>query len=141
MIAVIFEVQPKEGCRENYLELAAKLKPTLEKMDGFISIERFESLVNPGKILSLSFWRDEEAVRRWRNVEEHRKAQAAGRDDKGSAAIAGLALGSAAERRLSSVEIKALREVVVELQAVHALLAGAQKAGAGSDRHKRSARG
>ena len=69
------------------------------------------------------------------------KAQAAGRDDKGSAAIAGLALGSAAERRLSSVEIKALREVVVELQAVHALLAGAQKAGAGSDRHKRSARG
>jgi heme-degrading monooxygenase HmoA len=79
MIAVIFEVQPQDGRRENYLELAAKLKPTLEKMDGFISIERFESLTNPGKILSLSIWRDEEAVRRWRTLEEHRAAQAAGR--------------------------------------------------------------
>ena len=79
MIAVIFEVQPNDGRRENYLELAAKLKPALEKMDGFVSIERFESLTNPGKILSLSMWRDEEAVRRWRNLEEHRAAQAAGR--------------------------------------------------------------
>jgi heme-degrading monooxygenase HmoA len=79
MIAVIFEVQPKPGRKDAYLELAAKLKPQLEKMDGFVSIERFESLTQPGKVLSLSFWRDEEAVRRWRNVEEHRKAQAAGR--------------------------------------------------------------
>ena len=79
MIAVIFEVEPKDGRRESYLELAAKLRPALEKMEGFISIERFESLTQPGKILSLSFWRDEEAVKRWRNVEEHRKAQAAGR--------------------------------------------------------------
>jgi len=79
VIAVIFEVEPNPGRKDAYLDLAAQLKPQLEKMDGFVSIERFESLVQPGKILSLSFWRDEEAVRRWRNVEEHRKAQAAGR--------------------------------------------------------------
>ena len=80
MIAVIFEVQPKKGRRETYLDAAARLKPLLEKMDGFISIERFESLTHPGKILSLSIWRDEEAVRRWRTLEEHRAAQAAGRN-------------------------------------------------------------
>ena len=79
MIAVIFEVVPAAGRRQEYLELAADLKPELEKIDGFISIERFTSLVNEGKILSLSFWRDEEAVRQWRNLEQHRAAQARGR--------------------------------------------------------------
>jgi heme-degrading monooxygenase HmoA len=79
MIAVIFEAVPNSGKRDAYLDAAARLRPLLEKMDGFISIERFESLTQPGKILSLSFWRDEEAVRRWRNVEEHRRIQGAGR--------------------------------------------------------------
>ena len=79
MIAVIFEVIPAPERRQDYLDLAASLKPELEKMDGFISIERFESLTNPGKILSLSIWRDEEAVKRWRNLEPHRAAQAKGR--------------------------------------------------------------
>ena len=79
MIAVIFEVWPKPERKQEYLDIAASLKPLLEKIDGFISIERFESLVEPGKILSLSIWRDEEAVRQWRNVEEHRRIQAAGR--------------------------------------------------------------
>jgi heme-degrading monooxygenase HmoA len=79
MIAVIFEAVPNPGRKEAYLDAAARLKPLLEKMDGFVSIERFESLTQPGKILSLSIWRDEEAVRAWRNVEEHRRIQAAGR--------------------------------------------------------------
>ena len=79
MIAVIFEVEPYAQHKQAYLDTAAALKPRLETMDGFISIERFESLTQPGRVLSLSFWRDEEAVKRWRNVEEHRKAQAAGR--------------------------------------------------------------
>ncbi|TMG99876.1 MAG: antibiotic biosynthesis monooxygenase, partial [Betaproteobacteria bacterium] len=63
-----------------YLNAAAKLRPLLAEIDGFISIERFESLTQPGKILSLSYWRDEEAVRQWRNVEQHRRIQAAGRE-------------------------------------------------------------
>jgi heme-degrading monooxygenase HmoA len=79
MIAVIFEAQPHPGRRDAYLDAAARLRPLLEKIDGFVSIERFESLTTPGRILSLSFWRDEEAVRAWRNVEEHRRIQAAGR--------------------------------------------------------------
>ena len=79
MIAVIFEVVPAEGQRDQYLAIAASLKPTLEQMDGFISVERFESLTTSGKLLSLSFWRDEEAVKAWRNVEGHRAAQAKGR--------------------------------------------------------------
>ncbi len=79
MIAVIFEAQPHPGRRDAYLDAAARLRPLLEKIDGFVSIERFESLTTPGKILSLSLWRDEEAVRSWRNVEEHRRIQAAGR--------------------------------------------------------------
>ena len=79
MIAVIFEVIPAPGRRQEYLELAEKLRPQLEKLDGFISIERFESLTNKGKMLSLSIWRDEEAVRRWRQFEGHRLAQAKGR--------------------------------------------------------------
>ena len=80
MIAVIFEVEAHPQYKQAYLDTAAALKPLLEKMDGFVSIERFESLAQPGKILSLSFWRDEEAVRRWRNLEEHRRAQAVGRE-------------------------------------------------------------
>lgn len=79
MIAVIFEVSPAEGRGDVYLQLAAELKPRLEEIDGFISIERFESLSVPGKILSLSFWRDEDAVSAWRNSAEHRAAQEAGR--------------------------------------------------------------
>lgn len=77
MIAVIFEVWPKE--RQTYLELAAALRPELEKIDGFISVERFGNLTEPGKILSLSFFRDEAAVSAWRNVDGHRQAQAKGR--------------------------------------------------------------
>ena len=79
MIAVIFEVKPTAEGRETYFEIAGRLRPELEKIDGFISIERFQSLVDPGKILSLSFWRDEEAVKRWREHEEHRVAQGRGR--------------------------------------------------------------
>ena len=79
MIAVIFEVEPNEGQADAYLELAARLKPQLEKIDGFVSVERFQSLTTPGKILSLSMWRDEAAVAKWRALEQHRAAQAAGR--------------------------------------------------------------
>ena len=79
MIAVIFEVGPASGRKEDYLAIAATLKPELETMDGFISVERFVSLTDPGKLLSLSFWRDEDAVRNWRNREAHRQSQAAGR--------------------------------------------------------------
>jgi heme-degrading monooxygenase HmoA len=79
MHAVIFEVEPEAGRRQDYLDLAARLRPELEKIDGFLSIERFESLTNPGKILSLSFWRDEAAVARWRRHAEHQEAQRAGR--------------------------------------------------------------
>ena len=79
MIAVIFEVQPSVEGRPAYLEHAARLKPMLEQMDGFISVERFQSLSDPDKLLSLSFWRDEDAVRGWREHGEHRVAQAAGR--------------------------------------------------------------
>lgn len=81
MIAVIFELQAAEGQRETYLNLAAELKPLLAEIDGFISIERFQSLSDPQKLLSLSFWRDEAAVQQWRNLEQHRKAQARGRYD------------------------------------------------------------
>jgi heme-degrading monooxygenase HmoA len=79
VIAVIFEVWPAEGRAGDYFDMAASLKADLEKIDGFISVERFESLVTKGKYLSLSFWRDEEAVRAWRNLDGHRKAQAQGR--------------------------------------------------------------
>jgi heme-degrading monooxygenase HmoA len=79
MIAVIFEVLPRAERREDYFQMAATLRAELERMDGFVSIERFESLSQPGKILSLSFWRDEEAVRQWRTLESHRSAQALGR--------------------------------------------------------------
>jgi heme-degrading monooxygenase HmoA len=79
MIAVIFEVVPRSGHEQDYLDAAARLRQHLDTMDGFISIERFQSLSQPGKVLSLSFWRDEEAVRRWRNFDMHRQIQAAGR--------------------------------------------------------------
>jgi heme-degrading monooxygenase HmoA len=79
MIAVIFEVSPRDGRRQEYLDIAASLRPLLARIDGFISIERFESLSEPGKLLSLSYWRDEAAVAEWRRLEEHREAQAAGR--------------------------------------------------------------
>jgi heme-degrading monooxygenase HmoA len=79
MMAVIFEVWPAEDRRAEYLAIAAALRAELEKVDGFISVERFESLTEPGKLLSLSFWRDEEALRRWRAIERHRAAQATGR--------------------------------------------------------------
>jgi heme-degrading monooxygenase HmoA len=79
MIAVIFEVWPAEGRREEYLELAAALKADLATIDGFISIERFESLTEPGKLLSLSIWRDEAAVAAWRNHAPHRRTQSRGR--------------------------------------------------------------
>ena len=80
MIAVIFEVWPAPGRKQEYLDLAAGLRPLLEQVDGFISIERFESLSEPGKILSLSVFKDEAAVARWRQLEKHRNAQARGRD-------------------------------------------------------------
>ncbi|RAJ08622.1 alpha-beta hydrolase superfamily lysophospholipase [Chitinophaga skermanii] len=79
-IAVIFEVIPNDdSCKIEYLQIAASLKPELEKIPGFISIERFQSLVHPGKILSLSFWSDESAIQQWRNLEIHRAAQSKGR--------------------------------------------------------------
>ena len=79
MIAVIFEVLPAAGNRQTYLDIAAALRPQLEKIDGFISIERFESVTTPGKLLSLSFFRDEAAVLEWRRLESHRNAQSLGR--------------------------------------------------------------
>lgn len=79
MIAVIFEVTPAEGQKQPYLDIAAELRPLLAEIDGFISVERFQSLTDPSKILSLSFFRDEEAIAEWRRLTEHRKAQAAGR--------------------------------------------------------------
>ncbi|MGF1444909.1 MAG: antibiotic biosynthesis monooxygenase family protein [Pikeienuella sp.] len=79
MIAIIFEVEPAHGKQDAYLDHAATLKPMLEEMDGFVSVERFESLSNPGKLLSISFWRDEAAVAAWRNHEVHREMQRLGR--------------------------------------------------------------
>ena len=80
MIAVIFEVQVAPARKQDYLDIAAELRPFLEEVDGFLSIERFQSLTNPEKLLSLSFFRDEEAVRNWRNLSQHRSAQRKGRD-------------------------------------------------------------
>jgi heme-degrading monooxygenase HmoA len=79
MIAVIFEVWPADGRRESYLEHAARLRPELEKIDGFVSVERFQSITDANKMLSLSFWRDEAAVAAWRNQFQHRATQKAGR--------------------------------------------------------------
>lgn len=80
MIAVIFEALPHAQQKQAYLDAAALLRPPLDRIDGFISIERFESLSQPGKVLSLSFWRDEQAVQQWRNLEMHRAVQAQGRE-------------------------------------------------------------
>ena len=79
MLAVIFEFEPASDRRDDYLDLAAGLRNELDAIDGFISIERFESLSQPGKLLSLSFWRDEQAIMAWRNLDRHRLAQRAGR--------------------------------------------------------------
>lgn len=79
MIAVIFEVVPQPARQQEYLDAAAHLRPQLEAMDGFVSIERFASLSQPGKVLSLSFWRDEAAVHAWRETALHRHYQAQGR--------------------------------------------------------------
>lgn len=79
MIAVVFEVWPAQGRKDDYLGIAAALRADLDRIDGFISIERFQSLSDPRKILSLSFWRDEEAVKSWRNHSKHRMSQAKGR--------------------------------------------------------------
>ncbi|HZQ63179.1 MAG TPA: antibiotic biosynthesis monooxygenase [Casimicrobiaceae bacterium] len=81
MIAVIFEVWPAEGKLDEYLDLAARLKPLLEQVDGFISVERFQSITTPGKYLSLSLWRDEAAVAQWRALEAHRAVQVRGRKE------------------------------------------------------------
>ena len=79
MIAVIFEVWPAQGRKHDYLEIAAALRSDLDRIDGFVSIERFQSLSDPEKLLSLSFWRDEEAVKNWRNHSKHRESQTKGR--------------------------------------------------------------
>jgi heme-degrading monooxygenase HmoA len=80
MIAVIFEVTPDPAYRDAYLQAAARLRPLLDKIDGFISIERFESLSNPGKLVSLQYWRDEKALEEWRKLPEHRAMQKLGRE-------------------------------------------------------------
>ena len=80
MIAVIFEVVLADGRKEDYLSVASEIRGTLEGIDGFISVERFQSLSDPDKILSLSFFRDEDAVKAWRETEVHRKAQSLGRN-------------------------------------------------------------
>lgn len=79
MIAVIFEVEPADGRKQDYLDIAAEMRPMLDDIEGFISVERFQSLANPGRILSLSFFEDEAAITRWRNLSAHRGAQKKGR--------------------------------------------------------------
>ena len=81
MIAVIFEVYPAEGRQEAYLDMAAKMRPLVEQIEGFISVERFESLTTPGKLLSISFFESEAALDQWRQLTAHRSAQKAGRED------------------------------------------------------------
>ena len=81
MIAVIFEVEPNEGKLDTYLDHAASLRDEFEAIDGFISVERFASLTTPGKYVSLSFWRDEQAIDEWRNRAIHRRAQSKGRSE------------------------------------------------------------
>jgi heme-degrading monooxygenase HmoA len=79
MIAVIFEVWPAPGRKDDYLGIAASLRDDLAAIDGFISVERFQSITEPDKLLSLSFWRDEDAVKAWRNQQRHRASQVKGR--------------------------------------------------------------
>ncbi|MDJ1471543.1 antibiotic biosynthesis monooxygenase [Cytophagaceae bacterium DM2B3-1] len=80
MIAVLFEAFPEKDKWDEYLDIAARLRPELSKIEGFISIERFQSITQPEKVLSLSFWQDEESIAQWRNLELHRMAQKKGRD-------------------------------------------------------------
>jgi len=79
MFVVVFEVQPKPGREQDYLDIAASLKPDVEQIEGFVSVERFQSVATPGKLVSVSFWRDEDAVRRWREHTKHHLAQLSGR--------------------------------------------------------------
>ncbi|MDU9003075.1 antibiotic biosynthesis monooxygenase family protein [Sedimentitalea todarodis] len=79
MIAIIFEVEPADGMKDTYLDIAAEMRPLAEQIDGFVSVERFQSITNPGKLLSLSLFRDEDAVQEWRRLAAHRRAQAKGR--------------------------------------------------------------
>lgn len=79
MIAVIFEVEPAEGRKDDYLDIAAEMRPLLDEIEGFISVERFQSLTDPRKVLSLSFFENEDAIICWRNLSAHRHAQAKGR--------------------------------------------------------------
>ena len=79
MIAIIFEVEPADGQKQAYLDIAAAMRPMVEDIDGFISVERFQSLTNPEKLLSISFFRDEKAVDDWRKLSAHRNAQSKGR--------------------------------------------------------------
>jgi heme-degrading monooxygenase HmoA len=113
MVVVIFEVWTAEGQRGEYLDLAAELKTVLEKVDGFISVERYESLTEKGKLLSLSTWRDDAAVRAWRNVAEHRVAQARGR----ASIFAGYRLRVASVMRDYGMDQRA--EAPSDSQAVH----------------------
>lgn len=80
MIAVIFEVTPAPGRKSDYLDIAAEIRPLLDDIEGFISVERFQSLTNLDKVLSLSFFKDEEAIKQWRTLEQHRSAQSSGRE-------------------------------------------------------------
>jgi heme-degrading monooxygenase HmoA len=80
MVVVIFESWPKrDGGKDAYLNMAAALMPLVQKMDGFISVERFQSVADANKMVAISFWRDEAAVSAWRNVIEHRRVQAGSR--------------------------------------------------------------
>lgn len=81
MIAVIFELEPRPGAQDRYFGLAADMRPLLEGIDGFLSVERFQSVTTPGRFVSLSFWRDEASVRAWRCHADHRGAQREGRED------------------------------------------------------------
>lgn len=81
MIAVIFEVMPHPDRKSDYLDIAAQMRPMVDEVEGFISVERFQSLTNPDKLLSLSFFEDEDAVTRWRTLAAHRGAQSKGRSE------------------------------------------------------------
>ena len=80
MIAIIFEVTPNEGMADDYLKIAGEMRGFVERIDGFISVERFQSLTNPDKLLSISFFKNEAAVKEWRQLTAHRSAQKVGRE-------------------------------------------------------------
>ena len=79
MMVVVFQVTMRDGRTQDYFDLAAELRPELEEIDGFISVERFQSLAEPGKYLSLSFWRDQAGIESWRAQRRHRAAQERGK--------------------------------------------------------------